>query len=215
VTTVVVDPLKPARTVGGRIRHLAWRALRIELGVWRSLYRFVFRRPSVPRGAAAFGYDKPIRTILIAFIVVSAIEVPIVDLIVHQWVFIRIPLLILGIWGLTFMVGMLLGYLTRPHAVGPAGIRVRHGDEVDIDLPWDIVAAVALRKHHIDTSKTFTIDGDVLAIAVQDETQLLITLEQPIEVHLPSGARVSVTALRISADDPRAFMDAVREHIDG
>ena len=30
------------------------------------------------------------------------------------------------------MLGMLLGFVTRPHAVGPAGIRFRCGAEVDV-----------------------------------------------------------------------------------
>jgi hypothetical protein len=109
----------------------------MEIGVWLSLYRFIFRRPLVPAGAKAFTYHRPIMSIMIVFVVLSAIEIPIVDLIVHQWLFVRIPFLILGIWGLTFMVGFLLGYLTRPHAVGPEGIRVRSGADVEIALSWD------------------------------------------------------------------------------
>jgi hypothetical protein len=61
------------------------------------------------------------------FIGVSAVEFVVVDLLVRRWPTVRISLLALGIWGLVWMFGLLFGFLTRPHAVGPAGIRVRSG----------------------------------------------------------------------------------------
>jgi hypothetical protein len=55
--------------------------------------------------------------ILIVFIAVSAVEVVAVDVIVRRWANIRIPLLILSLWGLIYMLGFLFGMLTRPHAI--------------------------------------------------------------------------------------------------
>lgn len=49
-----------------------------------------------------------------------------------------------GIWGLTFMIGLLLSMLVNPHAVGDDGIRVRHDSRIDIALPWEHVRAVTL-----------------------------------------------------------------------
>ena len=59
---------------------------------------------------------------MIVFIAVSAVELMAVDLIVRRWPSVRIPLLVLSIWGLVWMLGFLFGMLTRPHAVGPEGI---------------------------------------------------------------------------------------------
>ncbi len=188
----------------------------MEIGVWQSLYRFIFRRPSAPRGALVFGYDRPVRSVLIVFVVLSALEVPIVDLIVHPWPAARIPLLIFGIWGVTFMVGLLLGFITRPHVVGPDGIRIRHGAEIEVDLPWELVASVARRDRPMQFAKTFSVQGtsdhQILNHSMQDRTRIDIVLERPIEVRLPS-ASVIVRELRISVDDPRGFMDAVKQFI--
>ena len=73
---------------------------------------------------------------MIVFIALSAVELVAVDLIVRRWPYIRIPLLVLSIWGLIWMLGFLFGMLTRPHAVGPEGIRVRYGAEVDLPVTW-------------------------------------------------------------------------------
>jgi hypothetical protein len=56
----------------------------MEIGIWQSLYRFVFRRPRVPEGAVGFSYHRQVWTILMIFIGLSASEIPIIDLIVHR-----------------------------------------------------------------------------------------------------------------------------------
>jgi len=204
----------PRTGLWSRIRYLARRAWQIELGVWVSLYRFVFRRPRVPAGATGFGYHSPILTVLVVFIVLSAIEIPVVDLIVHPWPWLRIPLLIAGIWGVTWMLGLLLGFLTRPHAVGPEGIRVRQGAEIDIDLPWSVVDRV-VRSKDVAEKAPKVVDGEhgrTLALRMQDETNVLIVLEHPVIARLPRGPE-SVDAVRLWVDDPDGFMSAVRTHI--
>lgn len=186
----------------------------MELGVYQSIYRFAFRRPRVPAGASAFHYHSPVLTLLVIFIVLSAIEIPIVDLIVHRWTWVRIPLLILGIWGVTWMLGLLFGYLTRPHAVGPEGIRVRQGAELDVDLPWDVVESVERSPHRVDKAPAVVDEpeGRTFAARIANETNVLIRLEHPLDVRLPQG-RDRIEAVRLWTDDLDGFLSAVRTHI--
>lgn len=206
----------PALTGSDRIRYLVRRGAAIEAAGWRSIGRALTFRPRVPHGASGHSYDGPIRTVLIVFLVLSAIEVPIIDLITHPWPAVRFPLLALGIWGVVTMLGMLLSYVTRPHAVGPAGIRVRSGGEVDIDLPWADIASVERRRRSLPEAPTLSLTGSgdttVLNHAVQDGTDIDIELEQPTRLTLPHGT-VTVSTVRISVDDTAAFLDAVRTHI--
>ena len=182
--------------------------------MWQSLCRWVLRRPRVPQGASGFAYHSPILTILVIFIVLSAIELPIVDMIVHPWPWLRIPLLILGIWGLTWMFGLLLGYLTRPHAVGPDGIRARMGTEVDVDLPWAVVASVERSRDVAEKAPKIRDEeyGRTLALRMADETNVLIVLEHLVRTRV-GGDEVEVDAVRLWVDDLDGFLDAVRTHI--
>ncbi len=211
-TDTAPRPVTPTGADRG-VRPALRRATRREAAAWRSIFRFILRRPRVPQGAVGFGNDKPIRGILVTFVVLCVIEVPIVDLMVHPWPAIRIPLLIVGISGALFMIGMLCGYVTRPHSVGPHGIRVRSGGEVDLDLPWDVVASVARRNRSVQSQKAFTVQGEgdeqILNCLTQDQTQIDIELEGPTRLRLPPGD-VVVTEVRISVDDPSGFLDAVR-----
>ena len=116
-----------------RLRWLLGRAWAMEIHGYQSIFRFVFRRPRVPAGSVGFTYSAPILSILIVLTVVSAVELVVVDLIVHRWApGLRVPLLVLGGWGLVWMIGLLLGVLSRPHAVGPDGVRVRFAADTDI-----------------------------------------------------------------------------------
>lgn len=205
----------PTRSVSERIVRIARAAWRAEIGVWVSLYRFVFVRPRVPAGASGFRYHSPILTILVVFIVLSAIEIPIIDLIVHPWPWIRIPLLIAGIWGVTWMLGLLLGFLTRPHAVGPDGIRARYGADVDIDLPWDAVASVERSRDVAEKAPKVRLEdgyGRTLALRIQNETNVLVVLERPVIATLGSD-RHEIDAVRLWTDDLEGFLAAVRTHI--
>ena len=196
------------------------RALMMELNIYASIARFVARRPAVPRGATGFSFHKPVLAILVIFIGLSAVEVPIIDLIVHPWPAVRIPFLVLGIWGVTWMFGLLCCYLIRPHTVGPGGIQVRAGLEVDLALDWDDIASVA-RSPRTDEPKSPKIvetDGSrTLLLRMNNETNVEIELERPTVLRLPghgaAGGEQTLTAIRIWVDEPQAFMDEVRKHI--
>jgi hypothetical protein len=225
-------------TTTARLRRTWWqfagyltkRAIFMELHGYQSIYRLIFRRPKVPTGAAGFSYHQPILAIMIVFIVVSAVEVVVLDWIVNRWTYIRIPLLIISIWGLVWMLGLLFGMLVRPHAVGPdgihhhvdhaaaVGIRVRYGSEVDIPIAWKDVYSVIRRKQAIqDKQPKVTIDENgvaTLQMRIQNETNIEVRLERPVPLKLPHGIE-TVCTVKLYADDPTRFMDAVRSHMSG
>jgi hypothetical protein len=204
----------------GRLVGFARRALRVELRIYASIARLVARRPAIEPGGAGFPYHRPVLTVLIIFIVLSAVEIPIIDLIVHGWPVVRIVLLIAGIWGLTWMVGLLAAFLMRPHTVGPSGIRTREGLEIDVPIGWDDIASVALDRRVDEPKSPRFVEADAareLVLRMQDESNIEIELERPTTVvlpgHAPKGGAQQVTRVRLYTDDPKGFMAAVRRHM--
>jgi hypothetical protein len=196
----------------------------MELRIYESLWRVIARRPKIRSGAVGFQYHRPVLTITLIFIVLSAIEIPIIDAIVHRWTPIRITFLILGIWGLTWMIGLLCAYFVRPHTVGPEGIRIRDGLEIDIAVSWEHFDSIQMRhvaQESINRTSTdkpgrvFAHEGErVCAIWVGSETNLEIIFETPTMVtlpgHPPKGGTHEITRLRFWADEPTDFLKAVR-----
>jgi len=210
-------------TLGARLKRYGAflrRVVMLELRIYANIGRAIARRPAIPAGASGFGYHRPVLTVLLIFIGLSAIEIPIIDLVVHRWPGVRIAFLILGIWGVTWMVGLLCAFLMKPHTVGPDGIRIREGLEIDVPLSWDDIASVE-RRHQVDEPKSprfsDTDEGRMLALRMQDETNVLLTLERPTLVRLPGrapkGGEQEVTSVRLWTDDVEGFMGAVRTHM--
>jgi len=199
-----------------RVVRLARTLLRWELNGWRDLYRWVFRRPRVDPGAEAFGYLGPIRPILITFISLSVVEVVAVDLIMQRWPSVRLAILILGIWGVIFMLGYTAGLVTTPHSVGPAGLRIRYSHSFDLRVDWSDVAGVRSQWQGLAESKTFQVRastaGPVLHIPMGSETNTAVTLRQPITVTLPSGD-VSVVAVHFHADDATGLVRSAQRYL--
>jgi hypothetical protein len=201
-----------------KARSLARRALLMEVWGYLSIARFVLRRPRVPHGAQAFTYHQPVFAVLVAFIVISAVELVVVDLVVRRWETVRIALLVLGVWGLVWMFGLLFGFLTRPHAVGPDGLRLRAGVEIDIPIRWDQVASVQRHKRISQTTQPqITRDEDghrTLHLHVQNQTNVRVVMREPVTVRVPRGP-VTVSSIELHADEPDALVQAARVRLTG
>lgn len=203
-----------------RLLSIAWRFVRLEWHMYTSTARLIARRPDVPRGGRGFRFDTGSRTILIVFIVLSAFEVAVVDLIVHRWPPVRIAFLVIGIWGLLWMIGLLCANIVRPHTVGPAGIRVRDALGIDVALSWEDVLAVEIRKRALPqkTDRITEVDGvATFVLAISDATNIQVDLEGPTRIRLPGHApkRGEHTVERVClwADDPKGLLAEVGRHI--
>lgn len=211
--TAQLQTTAPRPTPIARILNFLHRAWIAELRVYSSIARAIARRPAIPHGGTGIGYHRPVLTVLFIFIGLSALEIPILDLIVHPWPVARITLLVLGIWGVTWMVGLLCAMIMRPHSVAPEGVRVRSGLEVDVPIDWDDIASIAIDRR-VDEPKRPRVTGSEYAERMQDETNIEIELERFVAIRLPGlapkGGTHQVDRIRLWADDPRAFLDAAR-----
>ncbi|PWW23336.1 hypothetical protein JD79_02510 [Geodermatophilus normandii] len=196
-------------TVAGLLR----KALAFEIGTWRSLWRWVRRRPDVPAGADAFPYASAVTPVLWTFVVLSAVEIPLVDWLL-PWRSLRIALLVLGVYGLLWMVGLLASMRVYPHTVGDGGLRVRSGTTVDVRVPWEEIAAVRARRRSVEGSRTVVVEESgehrAVSVTVLSSTQVDVELRSPLVLPLARTGGRPVTELRLAADDPAALVRRLR-----
>ncbi len=190
------------------MRTLVARALRYEISTWCSLARWIARRPDVGPGGTPFAYRGPIVAPIVVFAVVSVIEVVAVDLLVARWPVPRLILLVLGIWGALFVLGLLAAVTVRPHVVAPSGLRVRHGTSLDVHVPWDAVASAGRLRRSGD-GRTVQVVGGTLHVLVSGQTTVVVTLHRPVPATV-RGTRVDLTELRFHADDAAGMVAAIR-----
>jgi hypothetical protein len=188
----------------------ARRAARFEAGMWRSLARWLVRRPHVPPEGTAFAYRGPLVALILVFFMVSLLDVVALDLLVPwPWTWLRFTVLILGVWGTVWMLGMLAAVTVHPHVAGPSGLRVRHGTSLDVHIPWDAVTG-ARQLFCSRDGRTVQLDGDTLYVLVAKQSTVEITLARPVPVTLPRDHTAEITRLRLHADDAAALVATVR-----
>ncbi|MGO2861439.1 MAG: ATP-binding cassette domain-containing protein [Brevibacterium sp.] len=203
-----------------RARALLVRGAGMEKIIYAAIGRAITRKPWKARDAKGFYYHAQSLAVLVVFIVVSAAEILIIDLIVNQWLWVRIPLLIIGIWGLVWMTGFLCAHFVRPHTVGSDGIRVRDGLDMDAHVTWDDVYSVGLKSRNYEPKTPSVIDdqeGRSLVMNIAARTNIEVVLERPTTITLPGlppkGGEHVVDRVYLWTDEPKNFLDAVREHI--
>ena len=196
--------------------RLARRLVRLEVSIWRSLGLWVARRiPGDGPGVQKLAYGKDERPLLLAFIFLSALEIPVAHLLL-PWEAARLVLLAVGVWGLLWMLGLLAAMKVHPHLIGPDGLRIRYGTFVDLRIPWDDVADVRLLRASVPSRKSLHVeDGGSTAVAsvpVMRMTRVAVRLRIPLTVPFDGGTR-AVREIRLHADDPAAYVEAVRRHL--
>lgn len=202
----------------GERKSVLRRAAAMESGVWRSLIHWARRRPiGVGKGDDTFGYTAAAAPVLWIFIALSAFEIPLLHFVL-PWQTARLIFLLLGTWGLVWMVGFLASFYVHPHVVGDSGLHIRNSMMIDLPIPWDAVAAV--RPHRRTLPKTRTVqfeegtDGDGIAhITVSSMTNVEIELRRPVLVAVPQHGELPVMTVRCFADDPASLIAKAREYL--
>lgn len=197
------------------IVELARRALVYELGMWRSLYRWLTRRP-VLDGAEPFSYARAVTPVIWAFIGVSAVEIPLVHLLL-PWPAARSVLLAVGIYGLLWMIGLLASLWVHPHTVGESGLRLRYGPTVDLVVPWEDIATVRTRLRPREGVRSIQVDGigaeRVLHMAVSSQTNVDVVLRRPLPLLAWRRDDEPVAAVHVYADDASTLVRTVRRRV--
>jgi hypothetical protein len=191
-------------------------AIRFEVRLYVALARWIARRPDIPAGTTAWGYSQMVTPVMWLWIFASAMELPLVHVLV-PWEALRISLLIVGVWGLAWMIGMLASYRVYPHLADADGLRVRLGKRADVAVPWRQVAAIRVDDRDLDsTIRTFqprTTDAGIdLQIGVSARANVHLTLAEPLVVPV-KGEQLEITALTFLVDDPRAFVAAAQREL--
>lgn len=200
------------------VLSLVRRVVRYELNLYLSLIRWVARRPSVPGGGVeAFGYAQAVTPVMWLWIFASAMEMPLFHVLV-PWESVRIIGLVLGGWGLVWMIGLLASLRIYPHLLDDTALRVRHGSTVEITVPWDAVATIKAERRDLpSTVRTLQPreagDGTDLQVGVSGQVNVHAVLRRPLTVRTPKGPAV-ITELSFLTDDPRALVRRARQQLD-
>lgn len=205
-------------TLPARLRslpRLGLEALLLELALYRALVRWVLRRPHVPPGSTPIGYSRLVAPMLWLWIFGSATEVVVIEVVLRHveqgWAAaIRLPLLVLGIWGVAWMLGMLAAQRVRPHLLTEEVLTARSGARTWLAVPRGAVASVRSVEHELPgLVRTLHVADDLALVGVGSRTNLELVLTGPTRVRSSSG-ELTVERVGIWVDDPREVAALLR-----
>jgi hypothetical protein len=192
---------------------LAKHALVFELNIYQSLLRWLLRRPSIPAGFEPVGYAQLATPMMGLWIFGSALELPLVHVLV-PWHGLRISLLVIGVWGLVWMLGALAGLRSYPHLFGDDTLRIRNGATHDIAIPWEAITEVTAQDRSLPSSMWVlqpqeTDQGTHLNVAVSGRVNVHVTLRNQLRLRTKKGD-MRVTGISLWVDEPREVAPRIR-----
>lgn len=191
-------------------------AVVFEVRLYRSLFRWVTRRAD--RGGpadVAFPYARMVTPVMWLWIFASAAEIPLVHVLV-PWDGIRLALLVTGVWGVVWMIGLLASLWVYPHLLSPDRLVVRGGASHRIELPWDRIASFRVGLEDLESSvwtlqPVATPDGTDLNVGSGAQVNIHARLVAPTVVATAKGP-MEIVELSFYADEPRDLVAQARPH---
>lgn len=184
------------------------RPVAFEIRAFQSLILALAGRRRVPEGSVPFGYTRGMMTLPVALAVVSLVEVLVVHLLV-PWLWLRILLLLLSVWGMLFLFGLLATRVVHPHFVGGDVLHIRWGRTTVLTAPLSAVAAAVRHAHHTDSHPRAE-DG-LLVLSQFQSTNVRLRFTDPVPARPPVAAKDHPTEFRASevllhVDEPERFL---------
>lgn len=185
-------------------------ALATELALYGQLVRWITRRPDVPEGATPVPYARLATPVVWLFIFGSTVEVVALDLILSRWLtFLRIPFLVLGVWGLVWMLGLMASYRMRPHLLTATDLHVRNMARTHVVVPLDSITQVRVADVDESSIRSVRVVDDSLLVLVSGRTNLQLALAEGTTLETPHG-ELTPASVGLWVDEPREVAELLR-----
>lgn len=190
------------------------RRLAAHEGRWMaSLGLWVARRShGVGDGDIAVGYARAQAPTAYGLVFVFVIETVGVSFMLAPYPVAHLVMLLVDLYTVFLVLGLHAAAVTRPHVVGPGGLRVRRGTRLDLRIPLKLIASARHDLRFPDANKS---DDGVLDVAVASQTSITVELAQPVTAVSLWGRRTEVRTIRCHADEPQTAVAAIKKLLPG
>ncbi|MGH2598562.1 MAG: hypothetical protein ACRDJ9_04155 [Dehalococcoidia bacterium] len=193
----------------------AARIVVLEPRLWATLVRWVLRR--TPRGESMFAYSKrsTLWMVLILVLVTAPVELLLIELLL-SWAWLRVLLLILGIYGVIWLLGIWASMSVLPHQVEQTDLRLRYGLLAEAQIPYEVIRSVEQERRRwtgLRDGPHPVSEPDALAIAVGGQTAVVLRLDAPCTIERAFGRSLTASVIHVAVDDPERMAMKIQECI--
>ncbi|MEV6715464.1 hypothetical protein AB0M48_25890 [Lentzea sp. NPDC051208] len=161
-------------------------------------------------GARTFGYSAQVKPFLWVFIVVTPLEILLVELIV-PWFWLRAVLLVFGVLS-ALLLGWQIWMLSKfQHSVDDEHLWLRYAREFEYRIPLAAIENVTQGTTSRTLHKTRSVVDGTLVLEISGSTNVSLRLSEPQEVDLGRRGAHEVTKVEFWTDDPGGMVRALRK----
>lgn len=151
--------------------------------------------------ASLVAYQDGIGALVFVMLLSSAVEVVLVDLLLSV-LWMRLLALTLGLLALLCLLSFVVALRAYPHRVSAGALTIQYGACFELSIPLELVGTVTERKAMISQKRTAEVRDGVLTVPVMGVTNLVVTLDSPIGVHLRKTGVAEVREIQVFAVEP-------------
>ncbi|MFJ9210776.1 hypothetical protein [Streptomyces sp. NPDC102264] len=153
------------------------------------------------------GYARAQAPTSYGLVLVLVIETIGVSIMLAPYPVVHWVMLLVDLYTVLLVLGLHAAAVTRPHIVGPGGLRIRRGARLDLRIPLDLIVSARHDLRFPDVNKP---EDGVLTVAIASQTSVTVELAHPVTAVSLLGRRTEVHTIRCHADEPRAAVAAIR-----
>ena len=197
-----------------------FRAMQIESRMFRSVCLFFARKTDLPSGAEEIPYGKDWRVTGVFLAAIAFVEIVSMDMVCVHFAgacsAIRILVLALSVYGFVWCLGFVVGSKTMPCYAVEEGIVLRCGIMHRVEIPWECVSSVCLKKVELEKSSCLIRSGRHLYLnnASQSNELTLCIYEDSKVIIDGKSSEGAILKISFSADNPSAAKGIIEGYLD-
>ncbi|GHH51300.1 hypothetical protein [Lentzea cavernae] len=161
-------------------------------------------------GDRSFGYSAQVRPFLWVFLVVTPLEILLVELLV-PWYWLRAVLLVLGLLSALLLAWQLWMLHRFEHSVDAEHLCLRYAREFEYRIPLAAIETVTQGMTSQADNKTRSVVDGTLVLTISHSTNVSLLLNEPQRIDLGRRGAHDVTKVQFWTDDPDGMVRALRK----
>lgn len=176
-----------------------------ELDMWKLASFLVRRKINAPTHADTFQYGSEQRAIYVALIIVSIVEIIVIELIV-PWKTVRLTIIVLSIYGAIWLFLFYKSYRINPHYLDDNTLVLRVGLLFKLTINRTNIKSVRMARRTWG-NKFLSVSNQAAIIKHGSDTNVEVLLNKPTP-NLVSGNSELVDRIYFAVDNPQEFVQA-------
>jgi hypothetical protein len=167
-------------------------------------------------GQNEYPYSSGMRVIMAILLGLVIIEVPVLlfvaALLVH-WAWLRVAILVLGLYLVWWVAVTWAGMVTRPHVMHGQSLELRAGLLARMVIPIAAMNSARYQEHHWRGIFGPLVEAGAVAFPVEGQTEVSLELREPVRLWRLFGGDVAATRVSVHSDAASRLLSHIQERL--